>query len=117
MLPRGARVHTGQDHTLVIRKGRRANRGPLVVHLLPPTEDRPAGEPSRAGFVVGRKVGGAVERNRVTRRLRHLMGPRLLELPAGTAVVVRALPGSASASGRDLAASLDAALQRLAGAR
>jgi ribonuclease P protein component len=88
-----------------------------VVHLLAPTPNQPVDQPSRAGFVVGRKVGGAVERNRVSRRLRHLMRPRLSNLPAGTAVVVRALPGSASASSQELASSLDGALRRLAGAR
>jgi ribonuclease P protein component len=67
----------------------------------------------RAGFVVGRSVGGSVERHRVTRRLRHLVADRLEMLPEGTALVVRAHPAAAGATGGELAADLDAALRRL----
>src|SRR5215475_2919117 len=64
----------------------------------------------RAGFVVSRAVGGAVARNRVRRRLRHLMRDRLTSLPAGTDVVVRALPGAATRSFSALGVDLDRAL-------
>ncbi|WP_407074756.1 ribonuclease P protein component [Saccharopolyspora sp. SCSIO 74807] len=76
-----------------------------------PTRDVP--EPSRVGFVVSKAVGNAVIRHRVTRRLRHLMRDRLGVLPAGTLVVVRALPPAATASSRELGADLDAALRKL----
>jgi ribonuclease P protein component len=65
---------------------------------------------SRAGFIVSKAVGGAVVRNRVRRRLRHLMRERLDSLPAGTDVVVRALPSSGSRSFAELGADLDSAL-------
>jgi len=64
----------------------------------------------RAGFVVSRAIGGAVERNLVRRRLRHLMRDRLTSLPAGTDVVVRALPGAATRSFGTLGVDLDRAL-------
>ena len=66
--------------------------------------------PSRAGFVVSKAVGGAVVRNKVRRRLRHLVRERLVELPAGTTLVVRALPAAADATYTRLGADLDAAL-------
>jgi ribonuclease P protein component len=66
--------------------------------------------PSRAGFVVSKAVGNAVVRNTVRRRLRHLVRERLPELPAGSTVVVRALPPAAGASYAQLGADLDAAL-------
>ncbi|MBE1486114.1 ribonuclease P protein component [Plantactinospora soyae] len=66
--------------------------------------------PVRAGFVVSKAVGGAVIRNRVRRRLRHLVRERLAGLPAGTTLVVRALPDAAEASYARLGADLDAAL-------
>lgn len=53
---------------------------------------------SMAGFAVSRAVGGAVVRNRVKRRLRAIAADLLPTLPAGTGLVVRALPASASAS-------------------
>jgi ribonuclease P protein component len=64
---------------------------------------------------VSKAVGGAVQRNLVKRRLRHLVRDRLPELAPGSLVVVRALPGAAAASHADLARDLDAALRRLLG--
>jgi ribonuclease P protein component len=78
----------------------------LVVHLLiEPTSDEP-----RAGFVVGKAVGGAVVRNQVRRRLRHLVRDRVDELPPGSRLVVRAQPAAAGKSSAALAKDLDSAL-------
>ena len=78
-------------------------------------------EPARVGFVVGRAVGGAVVRNRVRRRLRHLARGYLGSLPEGSLLVVRANPRAATASQAELAAELDlvigALLRRQGGAR
>jgi ribonuclease P protein component len=74
---------------------------------------RSAGEAPRVGFVVSRTVGGAVGRNVVRRRLRHLMRERLHLLPPGSTIVVRALPAAAGASSAELGADLDAALRGL----
>ncbi|MFC5136835.1 ribonuclease P protein component [Actinomycetospora rhizophila] len=114
MLPRPLRITRPQDFRLVLRRGRRAGRKRLVVHALapsvvPPTPDRPA----RAGLVVGRAVGPAVVRHRVSRRLRHLLRPRLEALPPGTDLVVRAQPAAADATSAELGDDLDAALARL----
>lgn len=66
--------------------------------------------PSRAGFVVSKAVGNAVTRNRVRRRLRALVRERMTALPAGSTLVVRALPAAAQASYPRLATDLDAAI-------
>ena len=91
-----------------------------MVHVLTP--DTPsdlheqAPSPARAGFVVSRAVGGAVDRNRVKRRLRHLCRDLLPELPAGSLLVVRALPAASAATydelRHDLARGLTRALDR-----
>jgi ribonuclease P protein component len=52
------------------------------------------------GFVVSKAVGGAVVRNRVKRRLRHLAAAALVSTPQAHDVVVRALPSAASAPSR-----------------
>ena len=65
------------------------------------------------GFAVGRGVGNAVTRNRVRRRLRHLLGARLDVLPDGSLLVARALPASAAASYAVLGRDLDRALRKL----
>jgi ribonuclease P protein component len=116
MLPAGSRLHTSDEFTAVVRLGRRSASPRLVVHLLTP---RPGGDPdgsARVGFVVSGKVGNAVVRHRVTRRLRALVRAQLAVLPPGTDVVVRALPAAAAASsaelGRDLRSALTGALRK-----
>ena len=64
-------------------------------------------EPSRAGFIVSRAVGNAVNRNRVKRRLRHLAAGALGSVPFPVDVVVRALPPATTG---DLAGDFDSAL-------
>lgn len=85
-----------------------------MVHLrLPGPGERAAratAPAARAGFVVPRAVGPAVIRNRVRRRLRHLVRDRLVELPPGAVLVVRALPGSGGVPYTRLGQDLDAAL-------
>ena len=70
-------------------------------------------EPARVGFVVSRAVGGSVQRNRVTRRLRHLCREVVGDLPSGSLLVVRALPGAATASYDELRADLGHGLSRV----
>ena len=115
MLPAGARLTRRDEFATTVRRGRRAGRSHLVVHLHVPATACGAAEPSdtavRAGFVVSRAVGGAVVRHRVARRLRHLVRDRLTALPPGSRLVVRALPAAAAAPSPVLAADLDAALR------
>lgn len=99
MLPGTARIRRGAEYAEVVRHGRRAGSRTVVVHRL----GRPG--PARVGFVVGRQVGPAVCRNRVKRRLRHLIRPMLAEL-SDSLVVVRALPESARATSARLAEDL-----------
>lgn len=66
--------------------------------------------PARAGFIVSKAVGSAVVRNKVKRRLRHIVRERLSALPPGSMLVVRALPAAADVPYARLAADFDAAL-------
>ena len=109
MLASRNRVRRSADFSAAVRRGRRSARTHLVVHL----QVEPSGGVPRAGFVVSKAVGGAVVRNTVTRRLRALVRDRLAALPAGTVLVVRALPPAATASSAQLATDLDACLARL----
>ena len=117
MLPSTARLRRSQDFTETVRRGARAGRPLLVVHLATSGADATAhrsrpGDDPRAGFVVSKAVGGSVVRHVVARRLRHLVRPRLASLPAGSRLVVRALPDSATATSAQLEVDLDAALER-----
>ncbi|MET3719392.1 ribonuclease P protein component [Arthrobacter sp. UYEF21] len=70
-----------------------------------------ADEPSRIGFIVSKGVGNAVVRNLVKRRLREAATASLREYGSGFAIVVRALPASATASWDQLLADYNAALE------
>jgi ribonuclease P protein component len=63
--------------------------------------------------VVGKSVGPAVVRNQVKRRLRAVLRTRLDRLPAGSVLVVRALPPAGTARSGALAADIDVGLARL----
>ncbi|MPZ25308.1 MAG: ribonuclease P protein component [Micromonosporaceae bacterium] len=110
MLDRAHRLRRRDEFTAATRAGRRSGRHTLVVHLQ--LAGGPA--PPRAGFVVSRAVGGAVVRNRVRRRLRHLVRGHLAELPPGSQLVVRALPAAADARPAQLAEDLAVALRTAA---
>ena len=74
------------------------------------------GTQSRVGFVVSKAVGGAVVRNRVKRRLRHLVAGELVGAEVPRDVVVRALPPAASTPGRvpdDLSSAWAQVMHRL----
>ncbi|HKY56679.1 MAG TPA: ribonuclease P protein component [Aeromicrobium sp.] len=102
-------MRNSEDFSTTVRRGSKAGRTNLVVHVLLDA-DR-AGDPE-VGFVVSRAVGSAVTRNRVKRRLRHLMRSHVERLPAGSRVVVRALAPAGAAPAASLDADLELALQR-----
>ncbi len=80
------------------REGRRDRRGPVAVTFVPGSgEVHP-----RVAYSVDRRVGHAVARNRVRRRLRAVVAE--LDLAPG-AYLVRAGAGAGAASHDDLAAS------------
>ena len=93
-----------------VRSRRRvAGSGPLRVHAA--ANQLPL---ARVGFVIPRTVGGAVVRNRIRRRLRAALAPRLESL-AGTDVVVVVRPGAAELGSGALIEHLAACLADLAG--
>jgi ribonuclease P protein component len=103
------RLRASAEFTETVRRGRRAGRPLLSVHLLVTAD----GAAPRVGLVVSKGVGGSVVRHRVSRRLRHVLRDRVAGLPAGARLVVRATPAAATASSAALAGDLDAALARV----
>lgn len=108
MLPAAHRLTDAASYRAASRAGRRAGSRTLVVHLAPGEEGD-----LRVGFVVSKAVGNAVIRNRVKRRLRHLVRDRLTSLPDSGALVVRALPAAAASASAELADDLDRCLHRV----
>ena len=114
MLPAAHRLRRSKDFAHTVRRGRRSSRGSVVVHLtlpaVPPAEAS-AAEPAKAGFVVSKAVGGAVVRNKVKRRLRHLVAERLHRLPPGSVMVVRAQAEAASTGYQGMVLDFEKALE------
>jgi ribonuclease P protein component len=109
VLPASSRLRHPVDFRDTLRQGVRCGRSCVVVHAR-----RTDGECSRAGFIVSKAVGNAVNRNRVKRRLRHLAAAALPSMPVGVDVVVRALPSAASGDlPGDFRSALGVCLERL----
>ena len=96
-----ARRLTRSAEFLRVRSEGWVHRGSLMIlGVLEPGTD--AQSPSRAGFVTSKRIGGAVVRNRVRRRLREIVRRNQHELRPGIWLVVIARPSAARASYRAL---------------
>ena len=93
MLARTNRLVTPADFRTTLRRGRRDQRDTMVVSVAPSAH----GQPARFGFVVTKKVGNAVSRNLVRRRLKAVARELVDGGISGIDVVVRPLPASADA--------------------
>jgi ribonuclease P protein component len=97
------------EFSATVSQGMRAVQPDLVVHALRCDDDA---EGPRIGLVVAKSVGGAVQRHRVARRLRHVARAVIDELDPADRVVIRALPGSRNAISARLEQELRTALRR-----
>jgi ribonuclease P protein component len=85
--PRAARLLKHSDFDRVYKQGRRHFSSHMTVFYLRQAEGASRKGSARIGFTVGRALGGAVERNRIKRRLREAVRLRrsLFELELGLA--------------------------------
>ena len=67
---------------------------------------------TRVGLSTPRTLGGAVQRNRVRRRLRELVRTRLERIGPGWDILLIARPAAGSASHAELGEALDAVVRR-----
>jgi ribonuclease P protein component len=91
MMKRRHRLSRSRDFDAVYRHGRSTATRYLVLYSFP-REDAD-GEGPRLGLAVSRQLGGAVERNRLKRRLRAAFEEVSGGLPSGNDYVLIARPG------------------------
>ncbi len=91
------------------RQGRSTANRQLVLYTFP----NPSAERPRVGLSVSRKVGGAVQRNKVKRLLREAFARHERQLPPGHDIVVVARPDALELAEREGLDGLDTALGEL----
>jgi ribonuclease P protein component len=108
---RRQRLSRSAEFDRVFREGRSHANRHLVVYAFPNAE---TGTEPRLGVSVGRKVGGAVERNRVKRLLREAFWAAADDLQDGLDFVIVARPAAGELAEREGERGFEAELRRVA---
>jgi ribonuclease P protein component len=96
LVQRRHRLSRSRDFDAVYRQGKSVSTRFLVLYWFERHDDRE--EAPRVGIAVPRKVGGAVVRNKVKRRLREAWRSHLERIPQGRDYVLVARPGLAESA-------------------
>ncbi|HLW94217.1 MAG TPA: ribonuclease P protein component [Solirubrobacteraceae bacterium] len=106
---KSGRLSRSAEFDRVYRQGRSVANRYLVLYAFP----RGGEDPPRIGLSVGRKIGGAVERNQLKRLLREACAQLATKLPPGHDIVIVARPPARELGEAEGLAGVDAALAEL----
>ncbi len=108
-MKRALRLRHDDDIRRVLRRGKSWSNRWFVLYALPG-----AGAHSRCAVIVGKRVGKAVVRNRLKRRLREIVRHRIDRIEGSWDIVFIARKGAADADFSQSAAAVDQLLERSA---
>jgi ribonuclease P protein component len=106
--PSSLRVRKRREFLRVQERGRKVTSGPLVALAL-----ANGTATTRLGLTVSTRVGGAVIRSRIRRRLREVFRRRRGELPTGIDLVLIARASAAESDYEALARAFDVIARKL----
>jgi len=110
VLPARNRMRRSTEFDETVKYGIRTVQRDVIVHVRR-THDEDGTGP-RIGLIIAKRVGSAVERHRVARRLRHVVRTVLAGLDQSDRVVIRARPSSRDVSSVWLEQQLRGGLRR-----
>ena len=105
--PKSRRLTRSSEFERMKKEGRSQRGASLILSVLPaqdpvPSAGRMDRHSFRAGFVTSKRIGSAVVRNRVRRRLREIVRKHQPNLPGNFWIVTIARPKAARATYREL---------------
>jgi len=89
VLPPSARLTASSDFARATKSGFRVTSQHFVgyLYISPVTNN----DRAKSGLIINKTVGGAVQRHRLARKVRHAVAPAIATLPTGSLLVIRAL--------------------------
>lgn len=97
VLPKNARLTDSNEFARATKSGLRVATQNFIGYLYLNNNENP----TRAGIIVGKSVGGSVVRHLVSRKARHILTGEIYKLPAHSLLVIRALNGAAKAKNQE----------------
>jgi ribonuclease P protein component len=111
-MPNVGRLRGRRAFADLAQRGRTVRSGPLRVRYLAAPSDVDDGA-ARVGYAIGKKAGGAVERNRIRRRLRAAVSTATTPLTSGF-YLISADPAIADAAFADLVDAVESVASEVA---
>jgi ribonuclease P protein component len=108
-MKREYRLRRGWEIDRVRKTGRSWSAGPVVLYAAPGPDPQMA---ARSGFITGKKIGGAVERNQAKRRMREAVRVLIPQITPGWDLLWIARPSMRTSDFGRISAAVQECLRR-----